>query len=254
MRSDGRAQNGGESALPGKLFVPIFWSMHPANTIQTSVLVGAALAAVCLSGCASAPPPEPDPTRSDDARAPAAFRDVTYSGYLGDYSRLVTSPRHPGTLYEQSARLSGYGSFIVEPFTFLPERTVRGERISDGDASELARALRDETVAALSLLHPVVEKPGPGVATIRAAITALAGSRVDPSSGQVQIGGAAVEIEIVDSLTRERLAAAIESDVVRDSSQPIAGDPFSDARLVFRHWAARLNLWLRDSAELATRP
>ena len=60
--------------------------------------------------------------------------------------------------------------------------------------------------------------------------------------------------EIVDSVTRERLAAAVEADIVDDAGEPDAADPFSDARLVFKHWAARLNLWLRDADRLATRP
>ncbi len=254
MRNEWIVRIACESARPGKFFVPILELMHPVKTLRTSVLLVGTLLPLWLVGCASTPPADPDPTRSDDARSSVAFREVSYSGFLGDYSKLATSPRHPGTLYDQSARLTDYDSFIVEPITFLPAKTVRGTRISDTDAAELARALRDETIAALSLLHPVVETPGPRVASIRGAITALASSRVDPATGQVQIGGAAVEIEIVDSVSRERLAAAVESDVVRDASQPIQGDPFSDARLVFRHWAARLNLWLRDAAELATRP
>lgn len=238
--------------------MPIISTMMPTPSIRTlsHALLISLLAASPLAGCASSTPsqPEPDPVRPADAQPPAAFPATRYSGFLGDYARLRQSPRHPGALYEQSARLSSYNAFIVEPITFLPQRTVRGTRITNAESAELAAALHEETISALSLLYPIATEPGPNVAVIRAAITALAGARVDPETGQTQIGGASVEIEILDSTTRERLAAAIESDVVRDATQPIEEDPFSDARLVFRHWAARLNLWLRDADQLATRP
>lgn len=227
--------------------------MNPriARLIRTALVPGAA---ALLVACSSSPSVNPDPTRPDDAQAPASYPATNYSGFLHDYSKLRPSPRHPDTLYEQSERLAGYDSFIVEPITFLPERTVRGTTITTKEAADLCRALREETVTSLSVLHPVGDTPGPRVAVIRAAITALAAARVDPVTGQILIGGATVEVEILDSLTRERLAAAIESDVVRDAAQPVQGDPYSDARLVFGHWAARLNMWLRDAAELATRP
>ena len=176
------------------------------------------------------------------------------SGWLGDRSNLKQSPRHPGTLYEQSARLASYRSFIVEPMEFLPSETVRGVEIDPADGAALAAALRDEAVRSLSAVYSVVIEPGPGVASIRAAITGVAASSKDPATGVISIGGASVEIEIVDSVTRERLAAAVEADVVDDAGPPKPGDPYSDARLVFGHWAARLNMWIRDADRMATRP
>lgn len=213
-----------------------------------------ALLTLLVGACASQPEAEPDPIRPTDAKAPAGFVETRYSGFLVDYSKLRPSPRHPSTLYEQSAKLASYTAFIVEPVSVLPARTVRGTSVTDAESRELARTLHEETVEAIRATHPVVTEPGPNVAVIRAAVTALAASQVDPATGQVQIGGAAVEIEILDSLTRERLAAAVESDVVRDAAQPVRDDRFSDANLVFRHWASRLYLWIRDAKELATRP
>ncbi len=222
--------------------------MHVASIplgVLLTLLVGA---------CASQPEAEPDPLRPTDAKAPAGFVDTRYSGFLVDYAKLRPSPRHPSTLYEQSAKLASYTAFIVEPMIVLPARTARGTSVTDAESRELARILHEETVEAIRATHPVVTEPGPNVAVIRAAVTALAASQVDPATGQVQIGGAAVEIEILDSLTRERLAAAVESDVVRDAAQPVGDDRFSDASLVFRHWASRLYLWIRDAKELATHP
>ena len=63
-----------------------------------------------------------------------------------------------------------------------------------------------------------------------------------------------VEADIVDSLTGKRVAAVVESDVVHDIDAGRSNDPFYDARLVFRHWAGRLNLWLDNPDGLATQP
>lgn len=227
---------------------------HPTRTLRAAALSVGLTLPLLFAACASQPDAEPDPVRSGDAKAPVGMVDPRYSGFLVDYSKLRPSPRHPTTLYEQSAKLASYTAFIVEPMTVLPARTARGTPVTDAESRELARALHEETVEAIRSGHPVVTAPGPNVAVIRAAVTALAASQVDPATGQVQIGGASVEIEIVDSLTRERLAAAVESDVVRDAAQPMGEDRFSDARLVFRHWASRLYLWIRDAKELATHP
>lgn len=227
---------------------------HNIPALRSPAIAAGLSITLFLGACVSEPTPAPDRTRPDDAKAPAGLTDTRYSGFLGDYSKLRTSPRHPGTLYEQSAKLASYTAFIVEPMTVLPSRTARGVSITDAESTELAKALHEETVEAIRSGHPVVTAPGPNVATLRAAITALAVSRVDPVSGQVQIGGASVEIEIVDSVTRQRLAAAVETDVVRDTTQVISADPYADSRLVFRHWASRLYLWIRDAKELATHP
>lgn len=196
---------------------------------------------------------------SSDGRAPdegvARALDAGASGgWLGDRSNLRPSPRHSDTLYEQSARLASYRSFIVEPIEFLPSATVRGLPIDAADGAALASTLREETIRSLSAVYTVVATPGPGVASIRAAITGIAASSKDPVTGAVRIGGASLEMEIVDSVTRERLAAAVESDVVDDAAAPGGADPYSDARLVFGHWAARLSMWIRDADRLATRP
>jgi hypothetical protein len=194
---------------------------------------------------------DPGAARALDAAGGAA---ASGGGWLGDRSNLRPSPRHSDTLYEQSARLASYRAFIVEPMEFLPSDTVRGLPIDAADGAALATALREETIRSLSSVYTVVATPGPGVASIRAAITGVAASTKDPVTGAVRIGGASVEMEIVDSVTRERIAAAVESDVVDDAAAPGGTDPYSDARLVFGHWAARLSIWIRDADRLATRP
>jgi len=220
-------------------------------------LVVAALATGCSSNRSrSAPPTDragsaPTDSSGSTPNRPKPVLKPTQSGFLRDYSRLVPSPRHPGTMYQQSKTLSSYTGFLVEPVQVLATKTARAVPLDAPQAAALADALRNELTEALSLRGRLATAPGPRVARIRAAITSVAKS--DRSSpDRPMIGGASVEADIVDSVTGARVAAVMESDLVEDSELGRSSDPFYDARLVFRHWASRLNLWFESADELAT--
>lgn len=209
---------------------------------QTPCLA-AIVCAACFAACSSAP--RDDVRQLDDP----ALRPVQ-SGFLGDYSNLKPSPTHPGSYYEQSPELRSYRRFMVDPVQVLAKKTARGAVIDDRTARDLAESLRAELAAAAGRNGTVVDAPGEGVARIRAAITSIARSRGSGDTvGTSQLGGASAEIEIVDSITRQRLGAAIEADTVDVFES--AGGPrpdYADAKLVFQHWSARLNLWLSGLA------
>jgi hypothetical protein len=211
-----------------------------------AVACGALLAFVIACGCAQNSTSESPRLRE---AAPESVERAPRSGFLKDYSRLKPSPTHPTALFEQSDQLAAYRSFIIDPVEVLCDRTGRGEPLDADARRALADAARAEAIDALGITSTIVEKPGPGVARIRSAIVAVASSRRS-DTGQDQIGGAAVEMEIVDSLTGQRLGAAVENDVVRvrETGDDAAGR-FTDARLVFRHWAARLNQWIMRARE-----
>jgi hypothetical protein len=64
-----------------------------------------------------------------------------------------------------------------------------------------------------------------------------------------QLGGATVEAEVLDSETGERLGTVIVSEVSAESDESSTGsdDLYSDVRIVFRSWAARINKWLEPA-------
>lgn len=170
---------------------------------------------------------------------------VTQSGVIGDYSTLRPSPRHASTRYEQSERFTQYARFVVDEVRFAPSTTVRGTPIDPDQAKRLAAEFHAEIVAALEPEYEVVDQGGPGVARIRAAITQI--SRSQTTDQSIEVGGASVEAEIVDSVSGERLGAAVESDTLDPIHAKPREDPYYDARMVFRHWAARFRLWLDDA-------
>jgi len=197
----------------------------------------------------------PGPARPDPAKpapTPQVAPTPSYSGFLQDYSQLKRSPRHANTMYQQRKLLSAYTSFIVDPVKFLPETTAGGAAVTNSEAESLAADLRAQVVESLSINYQVVTEPGTGVARIRSAITQVARAR-HGDNGSLRVGGAAVEAEIVDSLTGERLGAVVEGDIATPSIG-LTTDPYEDAHIVFQHWAARMNLWIRDAKDLATEP
>lgn len=190
---------------------------------------------VALAGCGVQRTPPQELCRLDG-----------YSGFLEDYSRLEPSPMHDGAMYEQWTELGGYERFIVDPMQVLPRLTVDGAPITPAIADELSASLREEVVDALRAGGFSIEtEPGPGVARVRGAITELQRSRRIEGK-PIVIGGASAEVEITDSVTGKRLGAAVERDEVITREAGMSRDPYNDARLVFRHWAARLGLWLRQ--------
>lgn len=194
-----------------------------------------------LPGCYSVPAtPASPPQRPTELEAPQPP-----SGFLSDYSTLKPSSKHPRSRVMEKMVLGTYRTFMIEPVRVLPETTVRGLPITPADAEELSSRAKLELVDAIRSSYAVTQAPGPGVASIRAAITHVAQSQ-RTASGKVQLGGAAAEVEIFDSVTHERLAAAVESDVVGPAETGANGsDKFRDAELVFEHWSARLVLWLQ---------
>jgi len=170
---------------------------------------------------------------------------ITQTGVIGDYSTLRPSPRHTDTLYEQSSRLTDYTAFVIDDIRFIPTTTARGVPIDPDTANRLAAELRHEVVVALTPRYAVVERGGPGIARIRAAVTQV--SRGRTTADAIDVGGASVEAEIVDSVSGERLGAAVESDTLDPLHARPREDPYYDSRMVFRHWAARLRLWLDDA-------
>ncbi|MBY0398172.1 MAG: DUF3313 domain-containing protein, partial [Thermoleophilia bacterium] len=188
----------------------------------------------------------PEPAGGSEEDAPAALRQTTRTGFLKDYSRLRAAGPHKYTMIERRPSLAAYRTFLVQTPRVTATRTVGGKPIDAESAAELASSLKAAATAALGTTFTVTDRPGEGVAVIRCAVTQVGECAHGPGSDGV-IGGASVEMEIVDSITGERLGAAVESDAVTTRDPQLrTDDPWHDARLVFQHWSARLAKWLND--------
>lgn len=153
----------------------------------------ALLASGVLSCCATRPPP-------------------VQTGFLSDYSKLEKVDDH--RMRYASTRIAEYGTFIVDPVVFrTPPQKLTPEQRAEVAGHFRGRVIRMIEQRGLA----VTGAPGVGVARISFALTDIAKStwwmKLHPGmrlSG-AGTGGAAMEAEVVDSVTGEQLAAAVQS-------------------------------------------
>jgi hypothetical protein len=161
----------------------------PLARVSTRLLFASAL----LCGCAKTPP-------------------ARQTGFLSDYSNLepVTDKRMVYT----SPAARGYHAFIVTPVEFrLPPQQLNPEK-----RAEVARHFQRRLGEVIEKQgFEVVEEPGVDVALIRVALTDVAAStwwqKIHPVSraAGAGTGGAAMEGEVVDSVTGRQLAAVVQA-------------------------------------------
>ena len=175
----------------------------------------------------------------------ATVQDPGQSGFLSDYSRLEEVAENH--LVYDSGNLGNYSKFIIEPIAMLYRQPEEKRVFDDEELEDLQAHFATKVHKALTEDdgYQVVEVAGSGTARIHIAIT-----DVDDTIGALNItiytkitgaglGGAAMEGEVVDSVTGEQIAAVIRwgsgSRVLR------AGFTHTgDAKIVIDRWAKNL--------------
>ena len=209
----------------------------------TSIVLVAACLAVALSGCAT--------TRQT--------RSVKPHGFLGDYSQLEKGKGGEAQLryINPDANFSKYNAIMLDSVTLW--RTAGTTRLSAEDQKHLTDLLYVALDEELSKDYKMVNSPGPGVMRIRAAITEAKGSNVvgntvttivpqarvvsillgRATDVQVWVGKAAIEVDVTDSLSGERLAAAVDERAGAKTLRGLGGK-WKDVYNAFDHWAEQL--------------
>jgi hypothetical protein len=134
------------------------------------------------------------------------------TGFLNDYSNL--REESPSRMRFVSPRLREYDAFMIDPI----EIRIPGNRLSEPDRAEAARYFLASLIHAVQNQGlTVTDTPGQGVARVQVALTDVAEStwwkKLHPGmriSG-AGTGGAAMEGEVVDSVTGEQIAATVQS-------------------------------------------
>ena len=169
------------------------------------------------------------------------------SGFLSDYSQLRPSKVVKGAMDYRNPRLNlaKYSKFILEPYRVYFAANADGIGVDPAELKNLVDYFRNESVKALSKRYRVVNRPGPGVARIRIAITSI--TKTKPVMNNlpqgkllgVGLGGASMEAEAFDSQTGERLVAIVESRQGEHFSFGDAISRYGHAKQVMRHWINR---------------
>jgi hypothetical protein len=175
----------------------------------------------------------------------ATVQDPGQSGFLSDYSNLEEIDENQ-LLYD-SGNMGNYSKFIIEPVAMLYRQSEEKRIFDDEELEGLQAHFRTAIIEALTEDDgfQVVELAGPGTARIHLGIT-----DVDDTIGALNIsiytkitgaglGGAAIEGEVVDSITGEQIAAV--SRWGSGSRYLRAGFTHTgDAKILMNRWAKHL--------------
>lgn len=161
---------------------------------------------------------------------PAAIADGKYSGFLEDYSGLTPDADRPGALIyrKPGVDLGKYGKIALTPVEiwYSPESEYRG--ISPDNLKLISDSFRALLVRHLEPDYPVVDSGGPDVLGVRIAVadvkTRKKGRTIlnftpagfalytlkDIAGANVILDDATVEVELIDSVSGERLGALVD--------------------------------------------
>jgi hypothetical protein len=209
-----------------------------------------ALFALALSSACAMPGRSPDPR--------------SMSGFLDDYSRLREGRAEQPSLVYRNPRAdwARYDRILFEPVTIWRSGKGSLDGIAEEDLQRVAAEFHATVRARLGESYQLVGAPGPGVIRIRLGITDArqADSVLDVFTFDVppahDVGGAqslgaglqaltaaaAIEGEIIDTVTGELLAACVDR---RPRQREIAS--WQDLRAALDRWAS----WLAGRLEKA---
>ncbi|MBI4357496.1 MAG: DUF3313 domain-containing protein [Gammaproteobacteria bacterium] len=150
----------------------------------------------------------------------APKKPLVESGFLTHYDQLTQSMGDPllREYEKKGVDWTRYRKLQIEPTTFkVREEEQKQYKIDEKELSLLSQYFYEQVVQALGGDYPIVKEPGKDVLRVRLAITdavpvspALNILTVSTLLMPLDIGGASIEAEFLDSLTGERLYAIIQ--------------------------------------------
>jgi hypothetical protein len=178
-----------------------------------------------------------------------------HSGFLKDYSALKPDKYGNAALLWSEAPgfdWKRYTAVMLDPVVIYYHSEAGSRAIQPEEVQKLAAYFREAVVSELKDSYPVTTTPGPQVLRIRTAISDVVAA--NPAVNVVttavaflplDMGGAAIEAEFLDSVTGERLAAMIERKQGSPLNLPAGFTELGHAEAAFREWAAELKTALQ---------
>jgi len=193
-----------------------------------------------------------------------------YSGFLKDYSNLKPNPNPDGIsmVYvrdEAQKNLRSYFAIVVDPVEVYIATDADASKVSEDSRKALTNYFQHALIQAVSDAFPPVDHAGPLTLRLRTAIVGVdvggqvaAGdtpSDAKPFQHALNIGKVGVEMELVDSVTGERIAAGVDRANLGDGAEVGAEhfskvEKFAAARIAFDDWAGRVRAFLDSAHEI----
>lgn len=179
----------------------------------------------------------------------ASNKPTKPSGFLKDYSGMNPVPEDPSMLYGEKPNVNWkkYTRLMIDPVVVY--RAPKAKKAAKPEElQKLADYFRNEAITTLKDAYPVVDKPAPDVMRIRAAITDLDSANPWLNLAAtaaimlpVDMGGAAMEAEFLDSVTNERLCAVVD----RKEGSPLSLTEFTGAYTEWGHAKGAFKAWIK---------
>lgn len=141
------------------------------------------------------------------------------AGFLQDYSALRQDPGDESLFWYEIPDVDWkmYSKLMIDPVVVYFHPEAENRQIDPEVLSEITDYFRNAVIEAVQDAYPVVDKPGPGVLKIRAAITdiipanPLINATMIVAVGlPVDMGGASMEAEFLDAETHKPLGAVVD--------------------------------------------
>jgi hypothetical protein len=179
------------------------------------------------------------------------------SGFLEDYSKLQADPDDESLMWWEKAGVDWgrYNQLMIDPVVVYFHPKAKNRQIAPDVLKELTDYFRTVVIQEVQETYPVVDKPGPDVLRIRAAITDLIPANpfvnIVTTAGAgipVDMGGASMEAMFIDSTTNEIIGAVVDSK----KGTPVSIKGFTTwghAKGAFKDWAELLKESLKYEAK-----
>ena len=221
-----------------------------------------------MVGCSQAPKPTVD-TKPAVKKIPAGQE---FSGFLKDYSALKPNPNLEGNALtyvstDAQKNLRGYFAIVVDPIEVYIATDADASKVPEASRKALTNYFQHALTKAVSDAFPVVDAAGPLTLRLRAALVGVdvggavaagdAPADAQPLERALNIGKMGVEMELVDSQTGERIAAAVDRTNLGAGAEVGAVnfsrlEKFAAAREAFDEWASRVRAFLDSAHELSS--
>ena len=198
----------------------------------------------------------------------------TYSGFLEHYPKFQVNEKTGAEIWFKSNEkgvyvLKPYHKIILSPIEIWLNNDSSYKGINPDELKAITDYFANSIKKQLGSMYPVVTEPGPGVLHLRIAITNVnrkkpkrkwygyipvalvveGGKKAAQSAAgkSVDLIEATIEMEALDSLTEERLVAAIDTrktEKIKAKKDDISWKPIEE---ILDYWAGRIRNRLDES-------
>jgi Protein of unknown function (DUF3313) len=201
--------------------------------------------------------------------AASGMKDVTTTGFLDDYSLLKPGGDDRAALvYIMPGKdFKPYNKIMFERVLVSLSPDAKNKEIDPAMLAELAEYYQKALLNAVKGGYQLVDQAGPGVLRVRVAITGVkpsnpvsntmssiipigmlvAGATKATSGDNLGTGEAATEIDVLDSQTGMRLAAAVDR---RQGGKSAFRGKWEDTMAAFDYWAKRFRQRLDEARRM----